>query len=171
MIFVTVGSFQFDDLVRQVDESVGRGEIIGNVVIQIGNGEYIPAHCEYFRTLPGLESYYQRTDLVVGHGGTGTTLEVLEKGLRLISVRNPNVMDNHQHEFLEALERKGITLYCRDLANIPAVIRATMLNPPPPPVDVSLFFQRVVEDLETIHQAPKRSSSRLHWWLGRLNVL
>ncbi len=96
MIFVTVGSFFFDELIREVDLDVGEGRIINKVIMQIGyGGSYEPVHCEYFRSSPGLDAYYKRADLVIGHGGTGTTLEVLERGLRLISVSNPNLSDNH----------------------------------------------------------------------------
>lgn len=148
MIFVTVGSIAFDELVRAMDRAIARGEISGQVAIQIANGAYLPTHCAYFRTAPGLERYYQNAEVVIGHGGTGTTLEVIERGLRLISVCNPHMIDNHQHEFLEALEQRGLTRYCRQLDQLPGLIHAALAAPPPGPVDVGLFFRRMVEDIE-----------------------
>jgi UDP-N-acetylglucosamine transferase subunit ALG13 len=150
VIFVTVGSIHFDSLVREIDEAVARGSIAGKVVIQIGNGTYEPRHCEYFRTAPGLAPYYEKADVVIGHGGTGTTLEVLERGLRLISVSNPSMIDNHQHEFLEALEKRGLILYCRELAQLPDFIGKALRTPPPAPFDTSVFFRGVVEDIERL---------------------
>jgi UDP-N-acetylglucosamine transferase subunit ALG13 len=148
MIFVTVGSIGFDSLVRQVDEAVGRGDISAEVILQVANGRYAPVHCEYFRTAPGLDPYYRRADLVIGHGGTGTTLEIVERGLRLISVSNPSMIDNHQREFLEMLEARGFTTYCRELLDLPALIRSALAKPPPPPADITCFFRTVIDDLE-----------------------
>jgi len=150
VIFVTVGSIHFDTLIQTLDEAIARGEVDGEVVMQIGNGTYLPKHCEYFRTAPGLAPYYEKADLVVGHGGTGTTLEVLERGLRLVSVSNPSMIDNHQHEFLDALERKGLILYCRKLAELPACIRRSLQGPPARSFSTGLFFRKVVDDLESL---------------------
>lgn len=147
MIFVTVGSIAFDDLVRRIDGQVEAGRIKHKVVIQIGNGSYEPRFCEFFRTAPGLDSYHAAADLVIGHGGTGTTLEIIEKGLRLISVSNPGMIDNHQDEFLEALERRGFVTYCKDHDRLPELIEKLLALPPPRPVNVSAFFGNVISDL------------------------
>jgi len=150
VIFVTVGSIHFDTLIQTLDAAIGRGEVEGEVIMQIGNGTYVPKHCEHFRTAPGLAPYYERAALVVGHGGTGTTLEVLERGLRLISVSNPSMIDNHQHEFLDALERKGLLRYCRVLTELPAYIRQSLQGPPARSFSTNLFFRKVVDDLEAL---------------------
>jgi beta-1,4-N-acetylglucosaminyltransferase len=128
MIFVTVGTWKFDELVQTVDRAVGSGLLEQEVIIQIGCGSYEPVHCEYFRSVNSLQPYYDRADLVVSHGGA-TTFEVLSRGLSLISVANPQVQDNHQHEFLAALERQGYLCYCRDLSRLPELIRANRLKP------------------------------------------
>lgn len=124
MIFVTVGSTHFDDLVRCVDEAVGAGSITDSVVMQIGHGgSYEPRYVDrFFRLAPRLDEFERAADLVVGHGGTGTTLEVLQMGRPLISVANPAVQDNHQVEFLLALEQLGLVTYCRDLSLLPGLI-------------------------------------------------
>jgi len=159
LIFVTVGTISFDDLVRHMDEAVSRGELT-DVLLQIGsNGIYIPKHCEYFRARPGIDEYYRAADLVVGHGGTGTTLGVLEIGTRLVSVRNPTMSADHQDEFLSALERLGLVSYCRNLADLPTVIRRRLQEPKPPPCDVTRFFCAVVSDLE--HFEKKASNMRM----------
>ena len=148
MIFVTVGSIHYDDLVRRIDEQVQSGRIREKVIIQIGNGTYEPRFCEFFRTAPGLDSYHAAAALVIGHGGTGTTLEILEKGLRLISVSNPGMIDNHQDEFLEALARRGFVTYCKDLEQLPQLIETMLARPPPVAVNVSEFFGNVIADLD-----------------------
>lgn len=127
MIFVTVGTTHFDALVRTVDEAVLRGLVRDEAIIQIGyGGQYVPRHCRYFRVAPTLEPFERAADLIVGHGGTGTTLEILLMGKPLISVSNPDVSGNHQHEFLEALEALGLVTYCRDLADLPRLLASPL---------------------------------------------
>lgn len=123
MIFVTVGTIHFDPLIHRVDETVGRGIVRDEVILQIGfGGSYVPRHCRYIRSAPTLESFERSADLVVGHGGTGTTLEVLNMGKPLISVPNPALSDDHQREFLEALEAAGLVTYCRDIDDLPTLM-------------------------------------------------
>ena len=55
------------------------------VVMQIGNGQYVPRNCQYFRFAPSLESYYDGAMIVVSHGGLGITTETLERGKKLAS--------------------------------------------------------------------------------------
>jgi beta-1,4-N-acetylglucosaminyltransferase len=131
MIFVTVGTWRFDKLVEAIDRAVGEGRIDRPVLLQIAHGLYVPSHCRYFRQAPSLAPYYQEAELVVAHGGTGTTLEVLERRLPLISVANPDVQDNHQDEFLEALEHVGYVTYCRDLTTLPDLIQRALLDSSP----------------------------------------
>ena len=144
MIFVTVGTTHFDALVRSVDEAAGQGLIRDDVVIQIGyGGQYVPRHCRYFRVAPTLGPFERAADLIVGHGGTGTTLEILLMRKPLVSVSNPGVSGNHQHEFLEALEALGLVTYCRDLTDLPR-----MLASPLPSAGLSTGPSRLAADLK-----------------------
>lgn len=135
MIFVTVGTTEFDALVQAMDAwAAGREE---PVVMQIGHGTYVPRHAQHFRFAPTLGPYYEGADLVVAHGGLGTTMEVLHLGKPLVSVSNPDRYDRHQEELLEALDAAGNLLWCRDLARLSEAIaearrrRFTPYVPPP----------------------------------------
>jgi beta-1,4-N-acetylglucosaminyltransferase len=75
MIFTTVGTTDFDALVRRMDEllpSLGEAAIC-----QIGKGSYIPRHSQYFRFEPSLIDYIRDARIVVSHGGQGSIMEVL----------------------------------------------------------------------------------------------
>jgi beta-1,4-N-acetylglucosaminyltransferase len=122
-LFVTVGTHHFDELVQTIDNAVHYGNLPKNILIQIGRGKYIPKYCDYFRVTSSMIPYYDQSELVVAHGGTGTTLEVISRGLPLISVANPMMQDNHQHEFLEMIESFGLTHYCRDLKYLVRIIQ------------------------------------------------
>lgn len=161
MIFVTVGTIFFDDLVRFIDESVAAGLIIDPVVMQIGFGEYLPRHCEYYRIAPDLAPYYEQADLVIAHGGTGTTLEVLAHELPLVSICNPALADNHQHEFLSAMSELGVVNYCRRFEEIiPAINRLRERLHHYVRFDEQLIRSRLVAELDGLASLPSVPSSK-----------
>ncbi len=121
MIFVTVGTTDFDELVRVMDRlapTLGEG-----VIAQIGRGEYVPEHMEHFRFAPSLDPYYSRARVVVAHGGLGTAIEVLERRLRLIGVSNPDRYDRHQEDLLSALEQRGHMIWCHSVEELPRALQ------------------------------------------------
>jgi beta-1,4-N-acetylglucosaminyltransferase len=122
MIFVTVGTTDFDDLIRTMDElAPSLGE---EVVAQTGRGRYVPRNLTHFDLAPSLEPYYAQARLVVAHGGLGTAIEVLERGLKLIGISNPDRYDHHQDDILRTLSERGHLLWCRSLADLPAALAA-----------------------------------------------
>ncbi len=67
--------FPFERLVLTIDEwSNSRG--ITEVLVQIGNGEYVPHHVKWIRSLsPSVfQSTVERCDLLVAHVGMGSLL-------------------------------------------------------------------------------------------------
>jgi beta-1,4-N-acetylglucosaminyltransferase len=121
MIFVTVGTTDFDDLIRVTDELAPTlGE---EIVAQIGRGAYLPTHMAYFRFAPSLDPYYSKARVVVAHGGLGTAIEVLQRGIKLIGVSNPDRYDRHQDDLLGALSGRGHMLWCHDLKELPQALR------------------------------------------------
>jgi len=120
MIFVTVGTTDFDDLVRAMDALAPTlGE---KVVAQTGRGRYVPLHMAHFDFVPSLEPYYSRARLVVAHGGLGTAIEVLQRKLKLIGVSNPDRYDHHQEDILRTLSERGHMLWCRRVEDLPQAL-------------------------------------------------
>lgn len=116
MIFVTVGTTDFDALVRKMD---GLAPTLGEEVIaQIGRGRYVPAHMEHFCFAPSLDPLYDRARIVVTHGGLGTVMEALQRGLKTIGVSNPDRYDRHQDDLLRTLDARGHMIWCRDLEDL-----------------------------------------------------
>lgn len=134
MIFVTVGTTEFDDLVRAADRLAAAGQ---EVVIQIGRGLVEPVHAQWFRFAPSLDSYFEAADVVVTHGGLGTVTEVLHRRIPLVGVSNHDRYDRHQDQILQAMEAAGHLLWCRDLVELPQAIeqagaREFVAYQPPP---------------------------------------
>ena len=116
MIFVSVGTTEFDDLIRVMDElapSLGH-----EVVAQIGRGSYIPKSVRYFRLEPSLDAWLDRADVIVTHGGLGTVVEGLERRKPLVAVSNADRYDLHQDDLLGELERRGHLVWCRRLEDL-----------------------------------------------------
>jgi len=125
VILVTVGTYRFDELVRQVDELAGAGLLPGPVVGQIGSGSYVPHHfAEAHRRIPDLRSCARRADLIISHGGM-TVFEMLRLGKRVIGVANSHLADNHQEQTLSELAGEGYLIWCRNLPDMLQCVRST----------------------------------------------
>jgi UDP-N-acetylglucosamine transferase subunit ALG13 len=129
-IFVTVGSTDFDLLVRAVDDLAP--SLPGTGIMQIGNGEYKPKHWPHFRFAPSLAPYYDQANLVIAHGGLATTMEVLHRGLPLVGVSNHDRSDNHQDDLLTTMEEEGYLVWCRNLDKLGQAIYTALSVPRKP---------------------------------------
>jgi UDP-N-acetylglucosamine transferase subunit ALG13 len=133
-IFVTVGSTDFDALIEAVDTLAPSLQARG--VMQIGHGQYTPVNMPCFRFAPSLDPYYEQASLVIAHGGLATTMEVLKRGLPLVSVSNPDRYDDHQQDLLSIMAEEGYLVWCRQLQALRQAIETaqrTPLRPYQPP--------------------------------------
>lgn len=121
MIFVTIGTTQFNELIEAVDEAVANGQISEPVVCQIGSGSYIPQHCEHFRFQPSIDDWLEKSSLVISHGGA-TVLSLLAMGKPFIAFANTRLADDHQSLFLRHLSKDIPILWTRDIKDLPALL-------------------------------------------------
>ena len=120
MIFVTVGSTDFDALLATMDELAPR--LHADIVMQIGLGQYTPKNARFFRFAPELDAYYDEAELVVAHGGLGTIVEVLQKGKKLVCVVNPTTYDRHQEHLLQTFASQRHLLWCKEMGRLEEAI-------------------------------------------------
>jgi UDP-N-acetylglucosamine transferase subunit ALG13 len=106
MILVTVGTERFDELVRAVDELVARGQFAGEVLVQIGQGQYTPEHVAHVRYLRDMSVRIAQADLVITHAGTGSVCDCISSGRPFIAVVDQRKSGNHQLEFARALSER-----------------------------------------------------------------
>lgn len=72
MIFVTVSTGHFDPLIEQCDRIYRRDPLKFPFYGQIGSGVHIPKFSHQKMMAPDeLNSYMERAELVISHGGTG----------------------------------------------------------------------------------------------------
>lgn len=137
-LLVTVGTTSFDQLIDAILNEIVLKSLLKagymNIRLQIGSApEYIKAKArlasstlshitiEVFDYKPSLESDIEWADLVIGHAGAGTILDVLRgpvsgKGKldrpALLIVSNDTLMNQHQSELVDILGNMRICAAC-----------------------------------------------------------
>ena len=147
-LFVTVGSTDFDNLIKAVDELIPNLNYQG--IFQIGEGQYIPKNFPYFRFSYSLKAFYEKASLAIAHGGLATTIEILTFGIPLISVSNPDRYDNHQNDLLETMEKLGHLVWCRNLNDlqkyIDLAVKKTFVSYKSPECKIHLVINNFLKD-------------------------
>lgn len=126
MIFVTLGSqkFQFDRLLRAVDELAGGGIISDRVFAQTGYSEYVPRHYDYkqFLSRDEFSEIMGEAQTVITHGGTGAIIGAVKKGKKVIAVPRLKEygehVDDHQLQLVGQFDEMGIIAACYDLEQL-----------------------------------------------------
>lgn len=111
-IVVTVGSTHFDQLISIIDSpefiEEARKQGYDQICAQIGTYEKdiknLQNYSQYFKP-DEMKRNFAEADLVIGHAGAGTIMEVLQLGKPLIVVYNDSLMENHQIEVAEAMSQ------------------------------------------------------------------
>jgi len=115
LIFVCVGSreYQFDRLLKKIDELIEQGKITDKVFAQIGESNYVPKYYEYKRYLSEEEfkENQKKADLIISHAGTGALIGALKMGKKVIAVPRLKEygehIDDHQIQVARVLEQEG----------------------------------------------------------------
>ena len=136
MIFITLGSqkFQFDRLLKAVDELVSDGKIEDEVFAQTGYSGYKPAHFEYkdFLDREDFGKKMDESDIVIAHGGTGAIIGAVKKGKKVIAVprlsKYGEHVDDHQVQIIEQFRDLDLICACPDTEDLEASLRFVKNN-------------------------------------------
>lgn len=126
MIFVAVGTqrFQFDRLIRKMDDLILGGAISDDVFAQTGHSNYQPRSIAFQPFLSSQEftSQIERAEIVVTHSGDGSIVDTLRRGKRTVVVprlaRFHEHVDDHQIEIAEAFAARGYVEACWDIMEL-----------------------------------------------------
>lgn len=116
MIFVTVGSqkFQFNRLLKKIDELIEEDKIKNDVIAQTGVSTYPIKHYASFDFLSSeqFEKYMKKADLIITHGGTGTIVMASKMGKKIIGVprlvKYGEHVDDHQMQILQEFKKANL---------------------------------------------------------------
>lgn len=109
MILVTVGSqkFQFNRLLKKIDELIEKGTIKEKVFAQIGVSDYKPKNYQYvdFTTQDEFSKKIDEADIIITHAGTGVIVNAVKKGKKVIGVprlaKYGEHVDDHQIQLID----------------------------------------------------------------------
>lgn len=126
MIFITLGSqkFQFNRLLKAVDEQVADGRINDEIFAQIGASDYTPKHYMYgdFLNRDEFAEWTSKADIVITHGGTGAIIGAIKKGKKVIAVprlaKYGEHVDDHQLQLIEQFKELDLICECLDCDEI-----------------------------------------------------
>jgi beta-1,4-N-acetylglucosaminyltransferase len=103
VIFVTVGTQYFDELINEVDRLAAIGALGQPVLAQIGLAKRKPKNIDYVVFDRNMLETARTADMIITHAGTGSLCEFIALGKPFIAVVNDTKAGNHQLEFLEHL--------------------------------------------------------------------
>lgn len=131
MIFVTVGSqkFQFNRLLRKVDELIESKIIKDEVFAQIGVSDYKPINYKYVDFMPQDEfnKYLDKSKLIITHAGTGVIVNAVKKGKKVIGIprlaKYNEHVDDHQIQLIKEFEELNFIEACYNIDELDKALK------------------------------------------------
>ena len=126
MIFVTLGT-QAEPFTRLLD-AIENSSIEDEIVVQAGNTAYESKKMKIlkFMSYQEMDELVDKADLIITHGGTGSIVEPLKKGKKIIGCarlqKYDEHVDDHQEELINAFVAKGYILEFKDGDNIDEIV-------------------------------------------------
>jgi UDP-N-acetylglucosamine transferase subunit ALG13 len=126
MIFVTLGSqkFQFNRLLKAVDDLIEQGIIKDEVFAQTGYSDYIPRNFKYkaFLDRDEFAECEAKADIVITHGGTGAIIGAVKKGKKVIAVprlaKYGEHVDDHQLQLITEFKEQNLICGLNDCSEL-----------------------------------------------------
>ena len=132
MIFVTLGSqkFQFNRLLKKIDELIENNGIKEEVFAQIGYSDYKPLNYKYkeFLDREEFKNIMKSCHIVITHGGTGAIITAVKKGKKIIAV--PRIakygehVDDHQIQIITQFDEMNIINACLNVEKLSDEIKS-----------------------------------------------
>lgn len=143
MIFVCTGTqiYQFNRLLKEIDDLVEKGLIKDTIFAQIGSSDYVPKHYEYkkFVSSDEFKEWQNQADLIISHGGTGALITASKLGKNIIAVPRLSKFgehtDDHQLQIVKVLEEKQYIRAVYNIKNLESTIDVALKHPINKPYD------------------------------------
>ncbi|XP_022215732.2 UDP-N-acetylglucosamine transferase subunit ALG13 homolog [Drosophila obscura] len=127
-VYVTVGTTRFDALINAITSESALKSLqqrqCRKLILQHGNSEPVPVaesglisqkygiQLEQYTFRPNIEDI-KASDLIIGHAGAGTCMDILSNGKAGLIVVNDELMDNHQQELATQLASEQYLYTCK----------------------------------------------------------
>ncbi|KAH8407158.1 hypothetical protein KR222_009552 [Zaprionus bogoriensis] len=164
VVYVTVGTTKFDALIRTMSSEPVLDALqqrsCQKLVLQHGNSAPVDetqlqlisdkygVHVEQYKFRPNAEDI-RAADLIIGHAGAGTCMDILNNGKPGLIVVNDELMDNHQLELARQLASEDYLFYCtvREVSSSIATLDFAGLRPYEPGTENMQKFVHALNEL------------------------
>lgn len=131
MIFITLGSqkFQFNRLLKAVDDLIEQGIITDEVFAQVGYSDYQPKNYRYEKFLDRDQyaEWETKADIVITHGGTGAIIGAVKKRKKVIAIprlaKYGEHVDDHQLQLIAQFKQSNLICGLRDCKELEKGLR------------------------------------------------
>lgn len=131
MIFVTVGSqkFQFNRLLKAIDDLIEQRIITEEVFAQTGYSDYQPRNyaSKAFLDREEFVAMEAEAELVITHGGTGAIVGAVKQGKKVIAVprlsKYGEHVDDHQLQLIAEFQEQNLICGLQECAELGEMIR------------------------------------------------
>ncbi|MDO5548328.1 MAG: PssE/Cps14G family polysaccharide biosynthesis glycosyltransferase, partial [Eubacteriales bacterium] len=131
MIFITLGSqkFQFNRLLKAVDDLIENHVIEDQVFAQSGYSDYNPRHYNYkpFLDREEFARMEDKSDIIITHGGTGAIIGAIKKGKKVIAVPRMSKygehVDNHQFQIISQFKKQNLICGLDDCSELVGAVQ------------------------------------------------
>lgn len=122
MIFVTLGTqkFQFNRVLKQIDELINVGLISEDVYAQIGHSTYIPQKYKFDRFVDKdkFNECINSCNFVITHSGVATIIKAVSNGKPVIVVprrkKYGEHVDDHQMQIATCFAENNYVMMCEE---------------------------------------------------------
>lgn len=128
VVYVTVGTTKFDALINAMTSDAvldalqkrncqklvlqhGNSQPVEEKMVQLISDKY-GIDVEQYKFRPNVEDI-RGADVIIGHAGAGTCMDILNNGKAGLIVINDELMDNHQLELARQLASEDYLYYCK----------------------------------------------------------
>lgn len=131
MILVLLGTQNnsFVRLLQEVEKNINSGNITDEVVVQAGYTKYNSNKMKIHNLISSqeMEQLVDEANLVISHGGVGSTLQCVKKGKVVIGVPrqkkyNEHVND-HQKQLIETFASQGYIIGIKEVADLEKALK------------------------------------------------
>ena len=134
MILVCTGTqkFQFNRLIEATDKLIRSGVLSGEVVVQAGYSDFIPGNCRCsrFYDREEMDRLTDEAELIITHGGSGSIMNALQKGKKVIAVprlsRYGEHINDHQLQLVKLLSDEGYIEACEDPSGLEEAVKKAL---------------------------------------------
>jgi len=131
MIFVAVGTqkFQFNRLLKTVDDLIEQGKLERDVFAQSGHSDYVPRHyrSQDFLSKEEFQDCIRRCDLLITHSGVATIIAGLMQEKPVVVVPRlaefAEHVDDHQLQIAKSFSENNLLLMCTKEENLAEAVK------------------------------------------------